>query len=110
MLKIQFCHKILCAYGVCIGKPVLYALPTFYVHSQVNHCINSLLSFFNVLPFSHQVSPVKVMLLSLRLIAPLFLLLAGVQAEFTTKNCKLISESETEKNALNLLEPLTNQK
>ncbi|XP_059422981.1 cation-dependent mannose-6-phosphate receptor-like [Carassius carassius] len=49
------------------------------------------------------------MLLSLRLIAPLFLLLAGVQAEFTTKNCKLISGSESEQNALNLLEPLTNQ-
>uniref|UniRef100_A0A8C2JXI2 Cation-dependent mannose-6-phosphate receptor n=1 Tax=Cyprinus carpio TaxID=7962 RepID=A0A8C2JXI2_CYPCA len=49
------------------------------------------------------------MLLSLRIITPLFVLLAGVQAELITKNCKLISGSDSEHNALNLLEPLTNQ-
>ncbi|XP_026084779.1 cation-dependent mannose-6-phosphate receptor-like [Carassius auratus] len=49
------------------------------------------------------------MLLSLRTIAPLFVLLTGVQAAFITDNCKLISDSESEKNALHLLEPLTNQ-
>ncbi|XP_016419316.1 cation-dependent mannose-6-phosphate receptor-like [Sinocyclocheilus rhinocerous] len=49
------------------------------------------------------------MLLSLRIITPLFVLLAGMQAEFLTNNCKLISGSDSERNALNLLEPLTNQ-
>ncbi|XP_056090836.1 cation-dependent mannose-6-phosphate receptor [Rhinichthys klamathensis goyatoka] len=49
------------------------------------------------------------MLLSVRIITPLFVLLAGVQAKRNTDNCKLISSSESEKNALVLLEPLTNQ-
>ncbi|XP_016414019.1 cation-dependent mannose-6-phosphate receptor isoform X2 [Sinocyclocheilus rhinocerous] len=50
------------------------------------------------------------MLLSLRIIiTPLYVLLAGVQAEFITDNCKLISQSKSEQNALHLLEPLTNQ-
>ncbi|KTF81024.1 hypothetical protein cypCar_00015664 [Cyprinus carpio] len=49
------------------------------------------------------------MLLSLRIITPLFALLAGVQAAFITDNCKLISHSDSEQNALHLLEPLTNQ-
>ncbi|XP_016111656.1 cation-dependent mannose-6-phosphate receptor [Sinocyclocheilus grahami] len=50
------------------------------------------------------------MLLSLRIIITfLYVLLAGVQAEFITDNCKLISHSESEQNALRLLEPLTNQ-
>ncbi len=60
--------------------------------------------------FSHQVSPVKVMLLSLRIITPLFVLLAGVQAQFITNKCNLTSQSVSERNALQLLEPLTNQK
>lgn len=49
------------------------------------------------------------MLLSVRIITPLFVLLAGVQAKLNTDNCKLISPSEPEQNALSLLEPLTNQ-
>ncbi|XP_073703524.1 cation-dependent mannose-6-phosphate receptor [Garra rufa] len=49
------------------------------------------------------------MLLSLRIITPLFVLLAGVQAELITDSCKLISESNLQRNALHLLEPLTNQ-
>ncbi|XP_077064886.1 cation-dependent mannose-6-phosphate receptor [Siphateles boraxobius] len=49
------------------------------------------------------------MLLSVRIIIPLFVLLAGVQAKHNTDNCKLISPSDSEKNALSLLEPLTNQ-
>ncbi|KAI2655507.1 Cation-dependent mannose-6-phosphate receptor [Labeo rohita] len=49
------------------------------------------------------------MLLSLRIITPLFVLLAGVQAEFITDNCKLIAESKSQQNALHLLEPLTNR-
>ncbi|KAG1940051.1 cation-dependent mannose-6-phosphate receptor [Pimephales promelas] len=49
------------------------------------------------------------MLLSVRIITPLFVLLAGVQAKLNTDNCQLISSSESEKNALILLEPLTNQ-
>lgn len=61
------------------------------------------------MPFSHQASPLKVMFLSVRIITPLFVLLAGVQAKHTN-SCKLISPSEAEKNALSLLEPLTNQK
>ncbi|CAM4698186.1 unnamed protein product [Leuciscus chuanchicus] len=48
------------------------------------------------------------MFLSVRIITPLFVLLAGVQAK-RTDNCKLISPSESEQNALSLLEPLTNQ-
>lgn len=62
------------------------------------------------MPFSHQASPLKVMLLSVRIITPLFVLLAGVQAKLNTDNCKLISPSEPEQNALSLLEPLTNQR
>lgn len=54
-------------------------------------------------------SPVKVMLLSLRIITPLFVLLAGVQAQFITNKCNLTSQSVSERNALQLLEPLTNQ-
>ncbi|KAK7157364.1 hypothetical protein R3I93_008750 [Phoxinus phoxinus] len=49
------------------------------------------------------------MLLSVRIITPLFILLAGVQADLNTDNCKLISSSESEQNTLRLLEPLTNQ-
>lgn len=62
------------------------------------------------MPFSHQASPLKVMLLSVRIIAPLFVLLAGVQAKYNTDNCKLISPSESENKTLHLLEPLTNKK
>lgn len=54
-------------------------------------------------------SPVKVMLLSLRIITPLFVLLAGVQAEFVTNKCNLTSQSISERKTLQLLEPLTNQ-
>lgn len=49
------------------------------------------------------------MSLSVRIITPLFVLLAGVQAKLNTDNCKLISPSESEQNALHLLEHLTNQ-
>ncbi|XP_067305239.1 cation-dependent mannose-6-phosphate receptor [Pseudorasbora parva] len=49
------------------------------------------------------------MLLSVRIITPLFVLLAGVQAKMITDNCKLIAPSASEKKALSLLEPLTNQ-
>jgi len=50
------------------------------------------------------------MLLSVRIITPLFVLLAGVQAKLNSDNCQLISPSESEKNALIVLEPLTNQR
>ncbi|XP_051720233.1 cation-dependent mannose-6-phosphate receptor [Ctenopharyngodon idella] len=49
------------------------------------------------------------MLLSVRIITPLFVLLAGVQAKYNTDNCKLISASESENNTLHFLEPLTNK-
>ncbi|NP_998370.1 cation-dependent mannose-6-phosphate receptor precursor [Danio rerio] len=49
------------------------------------------------------------MLLSVRIITPLFVLFAGVQARFNTSNCKLVSDSESQRKALRLLEPLTNQ-
>lgn len=49
------------------------------------------------------------MLLSVRIITPLFVLFAGVQARFNTSNCKLLSDSESQRKALSLLEPLTNQ-
>ncbi|XP_051999632.1 cation-dependent mannose-6-phosphate receptor-like isoform X2 [Xyrauchen texanus] len=51
----------------------------------------------------------SVMLQSLRIITPLFLLLVGVQAKDNTDNCKLILESESERKVLHLLEPLTKQ-
>ncbi|XP_043117372.1 cation-dependent mannose-6-phosphate receptor [Puntigrus tetrazona] len=49
------------------------------------------------------------MLLSLRIVTPLFVLLAVVQAEFLTDKCNLTSHSVFEQNTLHLLEPLTNQ-
>ncbi|XP_051574181.1 cation-dependent mannose-6-phosphate receptor-like [Myxocyprinus asiaticus] len=49
------------------------------------------------------------MLLSVRIIAPLFLLLVGVRAKNNTDNCKLVVESESERKVLRSLEPLTKQ-
>lgn len=49
------------------------------------------------------------MLLSMRIITPLFLLLGGVQGKDNIDKCKLVSESESAKKALRLLEPLTQE-
>ncbi|XP_052002979.1 cation-dependent mannose-6-phosphate receptor-like [Xyrauchen texanus] len=50
------------------------------------------------------------MLLSVSIIAPLFVLLVGVRAKNNnTDNCKLLAESESERKVLRSLEPLTKQ-
>ncbi|XP_065126144.1 cation-dependent mannose-6-phosphate receptor [Paramisgurnus dabryanus] len=49
------------------------------------------------------------MLLTMRIITPLFLLLGGVRGKDNVENCKLILGSDSEKKVLRLLEPLTEQ-
>lgn len=65
-----------------------------------------LVRLLNVLTFS---TP-GVMWLSMRIITPLFLLFGGVRGKDNIDKCKLVSESESAKKALRLLEPLTQEK